>query len=1101
MNRGVADNKATHDANPSEERSDHAANGLAPNAPNTTTSTNTSIGGGVGAAALSVEESRERSPGPHLEEMASTVEEEGGFIRMNGPVYELVGSRWTDRGTAFCQGDFDNEADEARLVAKSEATSDILLNCLIRATDVYQRQQDTLIVWTEPDGTDFALSFQDIEGCSEVWEFIVEVQKHLNSRGTPYDDPDVYSTFDGSDDAISVPPENFYFPSTAAQIIQSGHLPTPNADAPFIAEIEKAMRTMARSPKSRETICNYIQENKYIHQLLDAFEVAERDENLDALHALCSCMQTILLLNEHQMYEHILMDELWMGVVGMLEYDPEFPKYKANYREFLLQRSRFVQPIVIDDQGVQRKIHHTYRLQYLKDVILGRALDDSTFNVLNSCIIFNQIDIINHVQQDEHFLSELVSLFIHPENGKGKGKEKEEDSSMEVDRPLDKSPGINGSGSSPRAGLLSSQPHTSQDHDDTDRKKEVISLLQQLCVMGKNVQLPTRINLFRTLVERGILYAVQWALCRPEKHLVNTAGEILAVLLDHHTLSVRNHVLSQAVGLGQPNGHSEAMVGQDPIKALDVVLNGSPPPFKETLTQVLCRMLANSHDLALQNQLADALRMMTDVPLVELMNELQVCGNFLLNRPPRDDHSTERYLDNFYKVSVETLLRPLTHDIPDHHELKNTPFKPSRERGNLYLYLCDLLCSFAIQHSFRSYFFVLSSNIVSRVASLLSIRDKHLCLAALRFFRICLKMNNRNLFTHMHKHECFTPIANLAVREARRENLLSSTCQEFFEYMRKENLKDPINHIMEKHEADMRELAKSALGASTFQGVVARWEINKEPLPAEGEKRQPIAIPRVFGARVMESEEDDSYFNSDDNDEDQIVPVPRAESFLGLFRRKRQRISVPGPGAQANRGMRPMNVPVQQRPASPLSSLLDYDEDDDVPTQTSNQSRPGQEPSAPESPVLPHRQIQILPYEPSQVESSDPEDDLLEALVSKGVDTTSSTRPAGPPKSQPALESAQMRPREKRRRGDDSGDDEDDMLERLAPKNRRLSNASITSNASSDDETRAKARATALKPTEDGPKKLKLKFSVSRPLAESKSAMPPRADVKDGGNG
>lgn len=136
--------------------------------------------------------------------------------------------------------------------------------------------------------------------------------------------------------------------------------------------------------------------------------------------------------------------------------------------------------------------------------------------------------------------------------------------------------------------------------------------------------------------------------------------------------------------------------------------------------------------------------------------------------------------------------------------LLDKPFTPSRERGNLYLYLCDLLCSFLVQHSSRCYSFVLLSNVVPRIASLLSVRDKHLCLgefiifsrfmviipyimfsAGLRFFRICLRINNRPLFTHLHKHECFTPIVTLTVREARRDNLLSSTCQELFEYMRK----------------------------------------------------------------------------------------------------------------------------------------------------------------------------------------------------------------------------------------------------------------------------------------------------------------------------
>jgi protein phosphatase-4 regulatory subunit 3 len=42
---------------------------------------------------------------------------------------------------------------------------------------------ETLIVWTEPDGVDYALSFQDPEGCSEVWNFILEVQRHMNNTG------------------------------------------------------------------------------------------------------------------------------------------------------------------------------------------------------------------------------------------------------------------------------------------------------------------------------------------------------------------------------------------------------------------------------------------------------------------------------------------------------------------------------------------------------------------------------------------------------------------------------------------------------------------------------------------------------------------------------------------------------------------------------------------------------------------------------------------------------------------------------------------------------------------------------------------------------
>ena len=57
--------------------------------------------------------------------------------------------------------------------------------------------------------------------------------------------------------------------------------------------------------------------------------------------------------------------------------------------------------------------------------------------------------------------------------------------------------------------------------------------------------------------------------------------------------------------------------------------------------------------------------------------------------------------------------------------------------------------------------------------------------AAFRFFRVLLRLNNRNLFNHLIKIDALGPILDLTLRESRRDNLLSSTCQEFFEHIRK----------------------------------------------------------------------------------------------------------------------------------------------------------------------------------------------------------------------------------------------------------------------------------------------------------------------------
>ena len=133
-------------------------------------------------------------------------------------MYELREASWFDRGTGHCKGIYDDSQDLALIIVEAEdlpgekpsgddggpadgpggfLKEDLLLTAKVGKDDVYARQQgldgshgrerllisiDTLIVWTE-QGTqlDIALSFQDTEGCEDVWQFIKEVQRHLSN--------------------------------------------------------------------------------------------------------------------------------------------------------------------------------------------------------------------------------------------------------------------------------------------------------------------------------------------------------------------------------------------------------------------------------------------------------------------------------------------------------------------------------------------------------------------------------------------------------------------------------------------------------------------------------------------------------------------------------------------------------------------------------------------------------------------------------------------------------------------------------------------------------------------------------------------------------
>ncbi|KIM46489.1 hypothetical protein M413DRAFT_441578 [Hebeloma cylindrosporum] len=970
-------------------------------------------------------------------------------------VYELVGSQWMDQGTAFCFGQFSNETNDALLIARSERNyNEVILSTAIRSNDVYQRQQETLIVWTEPDGVDYALSFQDPEGCLEVWNFIQEVQRHMNTS----DDPtNISAPLLGSDSV------------TTTSIIRSGHLPTPQLG--IITEIERAIKTLARTQLVKERICEYIQQEDYIKSLIEVMHMAEDLESLENLHALCSLMQTILMLNDHTMYEHILDDDIFFGVVGMLEYDPDFPGHKANYRDFLHNIAQFHQPIPMRDIAIQRKIHHTYRLQFLKDVVLARALDDSTFNVLNSSIIFNQIDIITHIQQDQFFLRDVVRLFvdeevlasgarrivfqgqqiqpsIHPQphassqhmvislNGNGDNMSNKPDpASMEVDQnpPATSSPKpVNGVGTvtavNGRGAIRSTSsaiPPTGElTAEDFALRREVIMLLQQLCIMGKNVQMPARMALFRTLVDRGVLFATQWALSLSEKDeankpMISAAGEVLSALLAHGLNGVRGHVLKQVNGMEKER--EAAKKGADRA---------------ESMLEMACRILATSKDLTIQSQMGDALKVWMDIPSLDSIpaGASEAAGPKPLPIIRKDDPGTERYMEYFYKECINTLLKPLF-DLPEWRNLKEPLLPLTREETNRCVYLCDLLYNFLQQHAFRSHFHVMSSDILSRVATLFKAKDKHLRHSAFRIFRLLLKQGNPNSHAQVMKQDILKPILDLTVQESLRDNLLSCSCQEYFEHMRKENIKEMIKFCMTRHQSEIQKLAKSPLGGQRFELFIRRYEMNIAPLPEESTPDK-STDDRLWLDASRDAEED--YFNADDDDDEILPTISQQQQLLrssplnntGLKRKRR-----PGITSQPKGYRPPLKTPKLGGP------LVDYDDDEDgspAPQASGSTSPPPNKvtfsfrsrsaspsPSTPPLSAVPIPSPTSGPPPKRATKEEDEEDNILESLARNTRARSQSPSPSLGP----------MRPSEKRRRTDE--DDDDELLMRLTKSSKK----------------------------------------------------------------
>lgn len=132
-------------------------------------------------------------------------------------------------------------------------------------------------------------------------------------------------------------------------------------------------------------------------------------------------------------------------------------------------------------------------------------LDDGTFGILNGFVFFTQVDIINYVQNDTGFLDSLMAGF-------------------KTDRPTD-------------------DPDPAEPLDEA--KRDMVLLLNQLMILGKGVQQASRGALYRNLLDKGLIFAVEWALRRTEAQILHAGAEILTLAMESDISAIRMHVLKE----------------------------------------------------------------------------------------------------------------------------------------------------------------------------------------------------------------------------------------------------------------------------------------------------------------------------------------------------------------------------------------------------------------------------------------------------------------------------------------------------------------------------------------------------------------------------
>ncbi|EFR04344.1 hypothetical protein MGYG_07353 [Nannizzia gypsea CBS 118893] len=767
-------------------------------------------------------------------------------------VYELRNNDWFDRGTGFCTGQITD--DEPKILVQSEDQPDrMLLETRITREDGYQKQQETLIVWTEQNGTDMALSFQEAEGCGVIWDFVRHVQQHLTPLGHGLDDSLSDDAMDGMPSAIMLPPP----------------------DLTNLAEIEHLIVGASATQPGRDAIARFVIQEQYILKLLPLVAVAEDLEGLADLHRLCNIMKALILLNDNTIIEQVVSDPVISAVVGALEYDPDFPTHKANHRQYLNDRSRYKEVVPIKDPIILRKIRHTWRLQYLKDVVLARILDDPTFSVLNSLIFFNQVDIVQHLQSNAAFLCELFSLFA-PESAPA----------------------------------------------DANKREDAVQFLHQCMGIAKNLQAQSRGNLFANLINHGLFSVIAFAVKHPTPALRTTGIDILVVLLDHDPVTMRGYMLKAFTDKKLP------------------------------LTDTLIDLLHTETDLGVKNQLADALKVLLD-PQPQ-MQELR-SGEVVKMRQGQQQQGqgqgqgqtqiqphpvADAFMQNHFESSAKRLFTPLTL-LAAHNDLSGLTF----QQVSLFAHLVEILTFFVRQHPIRSRSFIREEYLIPRVAQLFTVPQKHLKLMALKFFRTLVSLHDTFYHAQLTHNNTFDLILNIVYETMPRDNLLNSACLDLFEFIKRENIKPIIGHVVERY----REKIQNITYVDTFQNLILRYDQmqgygpnaaagadNSDAASTVFSQDEASSTPTrmiisggaqrwgAMGVREMTAAEEE-YFEASDDEEDEVGFFPVSTGGSSRQRTVQLMLNVLSqvkPENAASTNAAPPN-------GTPNKPLVDYPDDDD----------------------------------------------------------------------------------------------------------------------------------------------------------------------------
>lgn len=644
--------------------------------------------------------------------------------------YVLENNEWKDTGTGFCIGKVEGEKKSAFLVVTNEeAPQEVLLRSRLEGNVEYQRQEETLIVWKDLTGRDIALSFEESMGCDALCDFIVEVQRNLES----------------SISLVAVKSNENGIGSVHEIITGPVSLPSvdPCQDAEtLMSSLRVLNENIAFEFLKNETV-EFVLESNYIGLLITHFHKAEAEKLPKDLFLLGSLVKTLFLYNQRDILEKMTDDENIEGIVGILEYDIEFPDSKANHRKCLRAYNPTIKEVIpIQNEELKNIVKKCFRLQFLKDVVLVRFLDDHNNSFILDIILDLQTCIIDFIKVGP-FLDTLFALY-------------DERPPEEVDETL------------------------------IEKRRDGIRLLHQCVQTSKNLDMGDKENFYRTLIKKNLFKVLDYAFHKErESNLRILATDTIVTIIEYDVLLISN------VQRGDRSLHElEDSNGDDGTRNLHDSSPEKSESFDVSLLLILSTILLTDKSPGMREQVSQALNTLLhpegcfgggceenqngNMDLIsDSSYDTHVSGMMNGDCSSTDFHMAESF-GEFYSQVAPVLFRPLMQSSPGIE-------RQSLDDDNLLIHLVKLVSFICTEHNRRmSREFVLENQILESVSQLMEpSHSLQLRLTAVRCFKNIMCLDDEYYHRHMISNKLYGPIFTLLKENLKKDNLANSCIQDF----------------------------------------------------------------------------------------------------------------------------------------------------------------------------------------------------------------------------------------------------------------------------------------------------------------------------------